>query len=99
MATPTDFRLPSAVWRLGDPSRQFIRCNSCNHYSEGNDRDRVRALAGRYVPTTDNDNERAASVVAAQIADVPRSLAVVWAMEFFRERTDKDRDALRKAGF
>lgn len=62
-------------------------------------RERVRALAARYVPTTDNEQERAAAVVAAQVPDVPRVDAESWALALFRERDEERARALRRAGF
>lgn len=62
-------------------------------------RERVRAIAARYVPTTDNEQETAAAIVAAQVPNIRRADAVSWALALFRERDEAQARALRRAGF
>lgn len=62
-------------------------------------RERVRALAARYVPTNTNEQESAAAVVAAQVPDVRRADAISWALAVFKERDEAQARALRAAGF
>lgn len=85
------------------------RCDTCERYATDDEaravllstlaRERVRALAARYVPANEREQETAAAIVAAQVPDVRRADAESWALALFRERDEAQARTLRRAGF